>query len=174
MDIYKVSFEMDYDLYNNQFFRDVLLVNIDGSVIGFNVYGTFIGETFRELVTGEEIPIPRRKLIPGFGAFQLSKVYLVDDYRDLTYYLKLANKYFDEYKRSFDAYRDELNKKRADFVTTYMDSYGKLSSYSEERENALNDELDSYIRKVQNVVNDLKDKEMNQDNLQLCLFRDEN
>ncbi len=177
MDIYKVSFGMVCDVANNPVYRDVLFVEKEGSVMEFNVYGTFVGETFRELVTGEEIPIPRRKSIPGFGAYQLNKVYLVEDYQILIFYLNLANKFPDEYKISFDAYRDYLNKIGTNYVTNYMDSYGKLSNYSEEREKALDNELNSCVRKVEELVDDLRVKEMSwvkhQDNLQLCLFKDE-
>ena len=176
MDIYKVSFEMYYDLGNNRVYKDVLFVDIDGSTIVFNVYGTFVGETFKELVTGEEIPIPKRKSIPGFGAYQLNKVYLAEDYKDLAYYLKLASKYLDEYKKSFVAYRDYLNEKKELYLSTYMDSYGKLSSYSEKREQAMDDEFNDSLRKVESLVDSFRASEISsvyyQDGLQLSLFKD--
>lgn len=176
MDIYRVSFGMEYGFSNNPIYKNKLFVEKEGSTIEFYVYGVFLGKAFKELITGEEIPIPKRKTIPGFGAYELTKVYLIEDLQALVYYSNLAIKYLDEYKMSLKSCKDYFNKIGFDYTTTYIDSYGQLSSYSEEREKDLDDSLNDYAIKIGGFINNLRVNDMfwveHQGNLQLSLFKD--
>lgn len=160
MDIYKVSFGMEYDFLNNPIYRDKLFAEKDGSTIEFYVYGVFFGKTLKELITGEEIPIPKRKVIPCFGAYELTKVYLMEDLQALVFYSNLAIKYLDEYKISLKSCKDYFDKIGFDYTTTYIYSYGQLFSYSEEREKDLDDSLNDYAIKIGEFIKNLRVNDM--------------